>query len=122
TDVTREDEVAALATRTLETFGRADILINNAGGGQWRRMLDMSLDDWETTVRTNLTSTFLCSRAFAPAMLQQGKGVLLSVASISERRRQKIMAHYGTAKAAVLNLAHWMEVEWAPQIRANGIA
>jgi 7-alpha-hydroxysteroid dehydrogenase len=122
TDVTREDEVAALAARTMEAFGRVDILVNNAGGGKWRRMLDMSLEDWEGTLRTNLTSTFLCSRAFAPAMLQQGKGVLLSVASISGRRGQKSMAHYGAAKAAVMNLVKSMAVEWAPQIRANAIA
>lgn len=106
----------------MTAYDRVDILVNNAGDSQWRRTVEMSLDEWDAMIRTNLTSAFLCSREFARPMLKQGKGVLLSVASVSGRRGQKSMAHYGAAKAGLINFTKSVAMEWAPKIRVNAIA
>ncbi|MGY8717430.1 MAG: SDR family NAD(P)-dependent oxidoreductase, partial [Verrucomicrobiia bacterium] len=74
-DVTSESEVTAAAN----TIGPIDVLVNNAGIQRRSPLIDMSLADWETVLSTNLTSAFLVSRAFAPAMIESRAGKIINI-------------------------------------------
>ncbi len=81
TDVAVEQSVAALFTAVQERFGRVDVLVNNAGIFTEALVEVMSIEDWDRVVNTNLRGTFLCTRAFLPAMLERGSGRIINIAS-----------------------------------------
>jgi len=127
TDVTKADQVANLVTRALETFGRIDILLNNAGGNIGRTfsrapLLALSEHDYDECMALNVKSVFLCSKAVAPIMKAQGSGVILNVSSGAGTGKEAPRAGfsaYGAAKAAVIRLTECMAAEWGPEIRVN---
>lgn len=126
-DVREPDQVDELVKRTMETFGRIDILVNNAGGawGETFRtgpLLEITKHDLEEAVRLNLTSVFLCSRAVAPIMLDQGKGAIVNISAMGGRGPTPGSGAYAAAKAAVINLTQTMAAEWAPKVRVNVLA
>ncbi len=126
-DVREADQVASMVQQTMDAFGRIDILINNAGGsyGQdFKRgpVLDITERDLNETLRLNVNSVFLCSRAVAPIMLQQGKGAIVNNASMGGHGPDREFAAYTAAKAAVMSLTMQMAMEWAPAIRVNAVA
>ena len=92
TDVTSEDQVANLFEQTEKHFGRIDILVNNAGRGLKSKIRDISLDDWQSVLETNLTSVFLCSREALNRMIPQKSGHIITISSI--------VGLYGTANYA----------------------
>ena len=108
-------------------YGRIDILVNVAGGawGETFRsgpLLENNEDDVVEAYRANVVTMFLCSAAVAPVMKQQGKGVIVNIASIAGRGASPGQGAYGAAKAAVINMSQTMAIEWAPEIRVNAIA
>src|SRR6185503_4945857 len=108
---------------TLQRFGKLDILINNAGIGLNKPFLSTSLEEWELQLRVNLTGQFLCGQAAARAMVQQGSGRIVNVASISGQRGGQGRAAYGAAKAGVILLTKVMAVELSPQgVRVNAVS
>ncbi|MEK9659280.1 MAG: SDR family oxidoreductase, partial [Chloroflexota bacterium] len=126
-DVREPEEMAAMATQVRDELGRVDILVNNAGAtwGETFRMgplLEMSAQDLDECLRLNLKSFFHVSAAVAPLMLQQGKGVILNMASASGQGASPGNGLYGAAKAGVISLTLTMAQEWAPAIRVNAIA
>src|SRR5262245_20669953 len=74
TDVRQEAPVARLAEAVQREYGRVDVLVNNAGWGIFKRVIDLTPEEWDDTVAVNLRSTFLCCRAFAPGMMRRGQG------------------------------------------------
>jgi NAD(P)-dependent dehydrogenase (short-subunit alcohol dehydrogenase family) len=86
TDVSNEASVSELAQRTIETFGQVDVLVNSAGVNVLARLLDTSVERWDTTQHINLRSVFLATKAVLPQMIQQGKGSVISVSSIQGTR------------------------------------
>src|SRR5262245_14393906 len=122
-DVAEPLQVQRLIDETLAQFGRLDVLINNAGIGLNRPFLETSLEEWELQLRVNLTGTFLCGQAAARAMLKQGGGRIVNVASISGQRGGQGRAAYGAAKAGVILLTKVMAVELSPLgISVNAVA
>jgi NAD(P)-dependent dehydrogenase (short-subunit alcohol dehydrogenase family) len=101
TDVTKEADVLALFAKTRETFGRVDVLVNNAGVPNFKPTEEMSLADWQAIVDVNLTAAFLCSREALKAMKAQGGGRIISMGSISAWSPRPHSIGYSTTKAAV---------------------
>lgn len=134
-DVTREDQVNAMVTQTLDRFGRIDALINVAGGTysrnpempQFKRapLLELDPEDFMMSYEVNVKSAFLCSRAVVPHMQKQGKGVIVNTGSESgelTRRQGGEFSAYGSAKAALHRLTVFMAYQWGPEVRVNCIA
>ncbi|TMQ61220.1 MAG: SDR family NAD(P)-dependent oxidoreductase [Candidatus Eisenbacteria bacterium] len=82
-DVRREDEVRALFAETDRAFGGLDILVNNAGVGFFKNLEEMSLQDWNSVIETNLTGVFLCSREAIPRMRKRGGGYIINISSLA---------------------------------------
>lgn len=85
TDVTSEESVAQMVKKTMEAFGRIDILVNNAGIAFYTPTVDMTLKQWDLTMRVNLNGTFICTRAVLPHMIQQKIGSIINISSHGSR-------------------------------------
>lgn len=123
TDVQDIEQVKNLLNRTLREFGRVDVLVNNAGGTVFRRTLETDLAFWDSTIRENLTSVYICCRIFGEAMVKQGAGNIINTSSIAGTGPVPRIAAYGAAKAGVISLTRTLAVEWAEHnIRVNSIS
>ncbi len=111
-DVSSEADVKAMVDTARERFGHVDILVNNAGVNlPYTRVSDLGLDDWNRVVATNLTGTFLCSRAVLPYMMAQGHGRIINVSSIGGRRGAAGRSPYRPTKAALINFSECLAAE-----------
>ncbi|SFG72221.1 NAD(P)-dependent dehydrogenase, short-chain alcohol dehydrogenase family [Halopelagius inordinatus] len=124
-DVTDEDAVAATVEATVERFGGIDVLVNNAGIVVHEAIETMSLDEWSTVIETNLTGTFICSRAAGREMMDDDGGVILNVSSMSAfiaNYPQRQVA-YNASKAGLEGFKNQLASEWAEYgIRVNNLA
>jgi 3-oxoacyl-[acyl-carrier protein] reductase len=121
-DVTRRDQVEAAAQRTVDSFGRLDILVACAGITRDNLIHKMSDDDWDGVIDTHLKGTFLSAQAAQRAMVpnRYGKMVFLSSTSALGNRGQ---ANYSTAKAGLQGLARTLAIELGPfGINVNAVA
>jgi NAD(P)-dependent dehydrogenase (short-subunit alcohol dehydrogenase family) len=101
-DLTHEEGVTALIHTALETYGKMDVLINNAGTYPVHALIEMSLADWRAVIDANLTATFLCTQLAARQMKNQaGGGAIINISSIEAQNPAPLHAHYAAAKAAV---------------------
>lgn len=107
TDVTREDQVDAMAAAALAEFGRIDILVNNAGIVQHHPLLEITAADWDRMIAVHLKGAFLCTRAVIPAMVDQRYGRIVSIASVNAERGGggTSGAHYNAAKGGIISFA-----------------
>jgi len=111
-DVSIEANVTCMAEEVLSKFGRIDILVNNAGVNlPYRRVVDLTLDEWNYVVRVNLTGPFLCARAVLPSMISQNYGKIINIASIGGRKGAAGRAPYRPTKAAIINLTECLAAE-----------
>ena len=99
-------------------------LVNNAGILRSTKAAAITPDEWHLVVNANLTSTFLCSQAVQPFMVERGRGAICNLASMAGRATSTLGgAHYTTAKAGVLGLTRHLAREWAPHaITVNAIS
>ena len=118
TDVTREAEVLALFRRTLEAFGRIDVLVNNAGISAPGNIESLTLEDWRRVLDVNLTGAFLCAREAFKAMKRQGGGRIINIGSVSARVPRPHSAPYTTSKFALEGLTRALALDG----RKHGIA
>jgi NAD(P)-dependent dehydrogenase (short-subunit alcohol dehydrogenase family) len=122
-DVTREEDVAAVAHAVGERFGHPQILINNAGSNLRKQLVDYSLAEFRGVVDASLTSTFLMSRAFVPGMKGTGYGRVLNLTSIMSHISLPERTAYSSAKAALLGFTRALALELATEgITVNGIS
>ena len=109
TDVTVTEAVAKMVKSVLERWGTIDVLVNAAGGfHRLAPITDISDEEWDTVMRVNLKSTFLCSRAVAPTMIERRKGRIINIASgsgIAPNPYAQTYLPYGAAKAGVINFS-----------------
>ncbi|QPF85745.1 SDR family oxidoreductase [Bradyrhizobium genosp. L] len=122
-DVSDADGVAAAIATIASRFGRLDALVNNAGVAVFAPVLETSDADWSRIMAVNLTGPFLCTKAAAPVMRDNGGGAIVNVTSISAVRASTLRAAYGTSKAGLAHLTRQLAVELAALgIRVNGVA
>jgi len=121
-DVTSEDGWAAVIANTVETYGRLDVLVNNAGIAVLKRMEDMSLADWNRQIDVNLTSVFLGCKYAMPAMRASGGGSLVNLSSVAGLVGMATCVAYGAAKGGVRIMSKSIAVEGAADnIRCNSV-
>jgi 3-oxoacyl-[acyl-carrier protein] reductase len=122
-NVTVEDEVQALVETAEARLGGVDILINNAGLGGSKRVVDMSDEEWHKVLDVTLTGTFRMTRAMLRRMQPRGHGAIVNNASVLGWRAQKDQAHYAAAKAGVMALTRCSGLEAAEYgIRINAVS
>ncbi len=123
TDVEDAAQVEALVNKAKEELGRIDILVNSAGTDIIKPSMDLAEKEWDDMVRLNLKSHFLCSKAVASVMIEQGGGSIVDVASTAGLRASPTSSAYGAAKAGLMHLVMTLAVEWGKHnIRVNAVA
>ncbi|HEX3788668.1 MAG TPA: SDR family oxidoreductase [Pseudonocardiaceae bacterium] len=123
-DVTDESQVGRLIETAVHRFGRLDVMINNAGLGGTRSILEMADEEWARVLDVTLNGTFRCTRAALRQFgAQGGGGVVVNNASVVGWRAQAGQAHYAAAKAGVMALTRCAALDAAEQgSRVNAVA
>jgi NADP-dependent 3-hydroxy acid dehydrogenase YdfG len=113
TDVTKEDQVAALFDKTIKQYGRLDILVNNAGVATHINTEDISLEYWKEVLDINITAAFLCSRAAIRIMKEQTPkgGRIINMGSISAKTPRPDSLPYTTTKFAIQGMTHQLTMD-----------
>ncbi|MFJ8237275.1 glucose 1-dehydrogenase [Ureibacillus sp. NPDC094379] len=124
TDVRREKDVSLLMTKTIERYKKIDILINNTGIFRPVSPYDLSLEQWDEVINTNLRSVFLCSREAAKFMrLNERGGAIVSMASTRAKMSEPHTESYAASKGGIVALTHALACSLAPDhIRVNCIS
>jgi len=123
-DVSDDAGVRAMLERVRETFGRLDVLINNAGTTTETKPKDfegMTVEEWDRVFAVNVRGLFLVTRAAVP-MLRSSKGCIVNTASIVGLRPGPQPLPYAASKAAVVNLTKTLAYNLGPEIRVNAVA
>jgi len=122
TDVTDEDDVAAMVARAVDAFGQVDILCNNAAvPGQDLHVWEQTLENWNATFAVDITAAMLCTReVLTQSMLERRSGVIINLSSSAGLRGQPRKTHYVTAKASLRAFTKAVALEVGPYgIRCN---
>jgi NAD(P)-dependent dehydrogenase (short-subunit alcohol dehydrogenase family) len=121
-DVSRKEDVAALFDAVEKEFGRMDILVNNAGMFFPAKFEELTEEQWDRILNTNLKSQFLCSQAAAPILRRSGRGRIINFASLGGLLAWPAYTHYCVSKAGVIMLTRCLARALAPEITVNAIA
>jgi NAD(P)-dependent dehydrogenase (short-subunit alcohol dehydrogenase family) len=122
-DVNDPDQIRAMAAAAIREYGRIDILVNNAGCNIRKPALDLTWEDWNTVVHTNLRSQFFCSQAAAPHMIRQGKGRIINIGSAACVCAYPDITAYCASRGGVLQQTKSLAAEWGPRgITVNVLA
>jgi NAD(P)-dependent dehydrogenase (short-subunit alcohol dehydrogenase family) len=124
-DVADEDQVKEAVRRTLERFGRIDVLVNNAGIGRRAQAERMTLDEWDAVLDVNLRGAFLFSRESGKNMIERGEGGrIINIASIAGVVGLETgNANYAASKGGMIAMSRCLAIEWAKHgILVNTIA
>ena len=121
-DVAKRAEVTALFAAVEKEFGKLDILVNNAGMFFSAKFEELTEEQWDTILDTNLKSQFLCSQAAAAMLRRSGQGRIINFASLGGLLAWPAYTHYCVSKAGVIMLTRCMARALAPEITVNAIA
>ena len=122
-DVTDAGQVRELIRRSLERFGRIDVLVNNAGVAQQKLFTDISEDEWDVMMDVNVKSMYLTCREALPHMISRKSGSIVNVSSIWGITGASCEVHYSATKAAVIGFTKALAKELGPSnIRVNCVA
>jgi 2-deoxy-D-gluconate 3-dehydrogenase len=121
-DVAQEASCRQAIERTVEQFGRLDILVNNAGTTVRKQPQDLTLDDWNAVMDTNLTGAFVCAKlAYAP-MVRGGGGKIINIGSMMSIFGVAYAAPYSASKGGIVQMTRAMATAWAKDnIQVNAI-
>jgi len=122
-DVSKSDEVKRMIETAVKTYGRIDVLVNNAGVLIRKDFFDIDEDEWDKTMDVNLKGAYLCSKEVAPIMLKQKKGKIINISSNSGLYHPSAMqfAEYVTSKAGMNGLTKALALRLGPHITVNAI-
>jgi 3-oxoacyl-[acyl-carrier protein] reductase len=122
-DVTATRDVEAAVERALSTFGRVDVLVNNAGITRDQLMLRMKREDWDAVIATNLTAAYTCVQAVLRPMIKQRSGRIINVTSVVGQTGNAGQANYAASKAGLIGLTKALALEVASRnITVNAVA
>jgi NAD(P)-dependent dehydrogenase (short-subunit alcohol dehydrogenase family) len=113
TDLMVNEQINGLVQATMKTYGRIDILVNNAARSFLKPLMDLREDGWDKIFNVNCKAVFLLSRAAAKIMGQHGGGKIINITSVEAVRGGAGMGAYNASKAALSMLTKCMAVEWA---------
>ena len=115
TDVTDSTQVNNLFNQTLESFGKVDVLINNAGGGSGNKPIwEITDQEWHDGIDKNLTGAFYCCRAILRHMVEQESGKIINISSGQGLRGQRGSFMYGCSKGGVIQLTRVIAATYGP--------
>jgi 2-deoxy-D-gluconate 3-dehydrogenase len=121
-DVTDKSAVATMVEQTVRELGRIDILVNNAGINIRKAPHALSLEEWDSVIKTNLTSAFLCSQAVYPAMKAAGHGKIINIGSMMSIFGASFAPAYAASKGGIVQFTRSCAVAWAADnIQANAV-
>jgi 3-oxoacyl-[acyl-carrier protein] reductase len=122
-DVSSVEDVDRIAAAAREAYGPPEILVNNAGFGQQKLFVDLTVEDFDRMIAVHLRGTFLCTRAVLPEMLSSGRGIIINVASQLGQIGGVELSHYSSAKAGIIGLTKALAREVSAQgVRVNAVA
>lgn len=121
-DVARRADVTAMFAAVEMEFGRLDILVNNAGMFFSAKFEELTEEQWDRILDTNLKSQFLCCQAAAPLLRRSGQGRIVNFASLGGLLAWPSYTHYCVSKAGVIMLTRCLARALAPDITVNAIA
>ncbi|ULT56069.1 glucose 1-dehydrogenase [Neobacillus drentensis] len=124
TDVRSETDIIQLMEVTIETFGRIDILINNAGKGVFKSPYELTIEEWDDCLNTNLRSVFLCSREAAKYMRKNPTGgAIVNIASTRALMSEPNSEAYGASKGGIVAITHALAASFSQDmITVNAIS
>ena len=123
TDVSLPEEIEELFRKSLELYGTVDILINNAGISKWKSPYEISVEEWDEIINTNLRSVFLCSREAAKIMRVHGGGSIVNIASTRAYMSEPDSEAYAASKGGIVSLTHALATSFSPDhIQVNCIS
>lgn len=122
-DVSKKAEAVSLINFAIEKYGKIDVLINNAGISQSKLFTDLTDEDWNNIINSNLNSAFFCSREAAKNMIHNKSGLIINISSIWGITGASCEVAYSTSKAALNGFTKALAKEFGPSnIRVNAIA
>ena len=122
-DVSKSDEARNLIQFCIGKYGKVDVLINNAGISQIKLFTDITDEDWNNMIQTNLTSCFYTTQEAAKYMINQKEGCIINISSIWGSTGASCEVHYSAAKAGLDGMTKALAKELGPSnIRVNSIA
>jgi hypothetical protein len=121
-DVSQEEQVKDMVQKAKDAYGRIDVLVNNAGVGVYKPILEASSEDWDHCLSVNLKGVFLCSKYAIPHMQALGKGAIVNISSVHSHATVNGVAPYAASKGGITALTRNMAIDYGPTIRVNSIA
>ncbi|QQE74804.1 SDR family oxidoreductase [Brevibacillus composti] len=122
-DVSIPQQIIKLMEELAERWSHLDILINNAGVSRWKSPYELSVEEWDDVMNTNLRSVFLCSREAALLMRRTGGGAIVNLSSTRAHMSEPHSEAYAASKGGILALTHALALSLGPdRIRVNAIS
>lgn len=113
TDVSKEEDIINLIKKTFNTYGSVDILINNVGVSSWKSPYEISVEEWDYIINTNLRSVFICSREFAKQVKKKDGGSIVNIASTRAFMSEANSEAYAASKGGIIALTHALAASFA---------
>lgn len=122
-DVAEEKDIKDCITSVIKDFGRVDILVNNAGIWKQGKIGKLKIENWEETLRTNLTSAYLFSNYTVPFMKRKRYGRIINISSTAGQRGEAMYSHYAASKGGMISFTKSLAEELASyNILVNSVA
>jgi NAD(P)-dependent dehydrogenase (short-subunit alcohol dehydrogenase family) len=123
TDISDPAAVTGMIRKTAELYGTIDIVVNNAGFGRWKSPFDLTVEDWDEVIDTNLRGAFLCAREAAGVMKEHGGGSIINIASTRAFMSEPGSEAYAASKGGLVALTHALAASFSKDhIRVNCIS
>ncbi len=112
-DVTEKNQVQDVVSRVLASYGRIDVLVNNAGVSTMKPVVELTEEGWDLNMNVNAKGVFLVSQAVLPSMIQRRSGKIVNTASMASKIGAPLLAHYSASKFAVVGFTQALSREVA---------